>query len=193
MPPSPHICPTVVQCDAPCTLEVGIHKHTVVAAGNHPCFSGDTQVIVKDAGGSPTSIAMREIRTGQFLQCLDSGDDMRVPTSPTWCPVVNWGQAEEKATRQIRISFEKPSGALGSLTVTRTHLIYKLTGADVGAEATSVDTCKCGRSCTAMLQLGHSGCQVALLALAVRGFVAHHVATVAPLNSNQYRTVMMPQ
>lgn len=116
----------------------------LIVAGSIPCFAGDTKVIVQDGGarGSPTTVAMRDVRTGQFLQCLDSDDDMRVPTNLTWCEVVNWGQAEDTLSAHVRIFFDKPSGEQGSLTVSPTHLIYKVTAAAVGDEATSIDACE---------------------------------------------------
>ena len=101
-------------------------------------------MLVKDANGKPSSMALRDVRTGQFLQCLDSGDDLRVPTTPTWCEVINWGQAEVGLNPHVRIRFDKPSGGQGSLTVTPTHLIYKLTAATLGAQAASIDACKLG-------------------------------------------------
>lgn len=69
----------------------------------------------------------------------DSGDDLRVPTNISWCKVMNWGQAEDTVSSHVRITFNKPSGGPGSLTVSPTHLIYKLTAAAVGAEVASVD------------------------------------------------------
>lgn len=35
-------------------------------------------------------VAIRDLRTGQHVQCLNSTGDLRVPVSATFCEVINW-------------------------------------------------------------------------------------------------------
>lgn len=48
--------------------------------------------------------------------------------------------------RQIRVVFSKPSGGQGSLTMSPSHMMYKLTTAAVGDEATNMEQCRCSKS-----------------------------------------------
>jgi hypothetical protein len=52
-----------------------------------PCFSGDTRVVVQEFA---TPVAMRDVRTGQHILCVDSGVDMTTPGALKFCEVVNW-------------------------------------------------------------------------------------------------------
>lgn len=57
-------------------------------AGSNPtCFSGDSTVRVR---GYLHPVTMRELRTGQHVECLHSGSDLMAPTTPTWCEVINF-------------------------------------------------------------------------------------------------------
>lgn len=53
------------------------------------CFSGDTLVRIKE---SANPVAIRDLKTGQHVQCLDTNEDMRVPTTVQFCEVKNWGE-----------------------------------------------------------------------------------------------------
>jgi hypothetical protein len=52
-----------------------------------PCFSGDTRVVVQE---SATPMAMRDVKTGQHILCVDSGVDMTTPGGLKFCEVMNW-------------------------------------------------------------------------------------------------------
>jgi hypothetical protein len=57
------------------------------AAGT--CFAGDSLVRVRD-GASERLVAMRDLRTGQHVRCLHSGDDLAAPRELAWCEVTAW-------------------------------------------------------------------------------------------------------
>lgn len=105
------------------------------------CFSGDTKVVVQ---GSNTPVAMRDLKTGQRVQCLDSGADLTQPSAVKWCDVMAWLHAEPKQLQQTRITFTRAGGSTGSITVSPSHMVLKLTGDSVavGATATTVAACK---------------------------------------------------
>ena len=50
------------------------------------CFSGDSLVVIKEQS---EPVTMRELQTGQHVQCVDHQDFM-LPTTPKWCKVMNW-------------------------------------------------------------------------------------------------------
>ena len=50
------------------------------------CFSGDSKVIIQE---QQEPIAMRDLQTGQHVQCVDH-QDMLLPTTLKWCEVMNW-------------------------------------------------------------------------------------------------------
>lgn len=54
------------------------------------CKAGDTRVRIQE---SPAPVALRDVKTGQHIQCVDASDDMRVPTKLAWCEVHNWVSA----------------------------------------------------------------------------------------------------
>lgn len=107
------------------------------------CFSGDTKVVVQ---GLKAPVAIRDLQTGQFVQCLDSGVDLTQPSTTRWCEVVNWLHAESKQLLQTRISFNRMGGSPGNITVSPTHMVLRLTpdaaAAPVGATAASVAACE---------------------------------------------------
>lgn len=90
-------------------------------------------------------MAIRNLQTGQYVLCLDTNDDLRLPKTPSWCLVPNWGHAEERMTPQIRITYPRPGGSrgVGSLTVSYSHRVLKLTAASAGDTGTSMTDCKC--------------------------------------------------
>jgi len=57
--------------------------------------------------------------------------------------VVNWGHAEEALKSHVRIDFTKPSGGQGSLTMSPSHMMFKLKAAAVGDEAINMEQCRC--------------------------------------------------
>jgi hypothetical protein len=59
----------------------------VAAFADNECFTGNTQVVIQE---SDTPVTMRGLKTGQHVQCVDSGDDFTTPTRVRWCEVVNW-------------------------------------------------------------------------------------------------------
>lgn len=63
----------------------------MAAVGAPVCFAGDTKVLVQDSSRRGfQAVAIRDVQTGQYVQCLNSTDDMRVPTTISWCLVQNW-------------------------------------------------------------------------------------------------------
>lgn len=56
-------------------------------AGPEPCFSGDALVRVQ---GLAQPVHMRDLRTGQMVQCVDSGADLTAPATLKWCKLMNW-------------------------------------------------------------------------------------------------------
>lgn len=103
------------------------------------CFSGDTKVVVQ---GLKAPVAIRDLQTGHFVQCLDSGADLTQPSTVRWCEVANWLHAEAKQLLQTRIRFNRMGGSPGSITVSPTHMVLRLTSdaaaAPAGATAASV-------------------------------------------------------
>lgn len=58
------------------------------------CFSADATVRIQE---SPTPVTMRELKTGQHVECLDSGADMLAPTTTRYCEVMAWvGERKEE-------------------------------------------------------------------------------------------------
>jgi len=98
-----------------------------------------------DAPAGSRVVAMRDVQTGQFIQCLGSNDDLRVATSLAWCEVINWYHAEEAPVPMVRVSFTRPDRAKGSLTLSTAHQVLKLTDASVsaGTTAPNVLACEC--------------------------------------------------
>lgn len=107
------------------------------------CFSGDTKVVVQ---GLKAPVAIRDLQTGHFVQCLDSGADLTQPSTVRWCEVANWLHAEAKQLLQTRIRFNRMGGSPGSITVSPTHMVLRLTSdaaaAPAGATAASVAACE---------------------------------------------------
>ena len=50
------------------------------------CFSGKTLVRTLE---HPAPIPLEELKTGDHVQCMDSSDDMRLPTTHKYCEVMN--------------------------------------------------------------------------------------------------------
>jgi hypothetical protein len=46
---------------------------------------------------------MSELKTGQHVQCLRSGDDMLAPGEVAWCEVKNWVSALAGAVARWRV------------------------------------------------------------------------------------------
>lgn len=111
-------------------------------AGIVPCFSSKTLVRTLE---SPVPIAMEDLKTGDHVQCMDTNEDMRLPTTAKYCEVMAWLHARQDASVNTqRIHFRRPGGAPGSLTVSPTHFVTRLTSGNVqeGSRAASVHECK---------------------------------------------------
>lgn len=56
---------------------------------NNPdgCFSAEATVRIQE---SATPVTMRELKTAQHVECLDSGADMLAPTTTRYCEVMAW-------------------------------------------------------------------------------------------------------
>jgi hypothetical protein len=55
------------------------------------CFARDTIVQVRDAAsGRAVPVKIRNVKTGEQILCMDTSDDLRLPTKATWCEVINW-------------------------------------------------------------------------------------------------------
>jgi hypothetical protein len=55
------------------------------------CFAGDTVIQVRDdANGRAVPTKIRNVKTGQHILCMDTSEDLRLPTKATWCEVINW-------------------------------------------------------------------------------------------------------
>jgi hypothetical protein len=77
-----------MQLNLMCTAKQHPVVPVVCPAGSNPtCFSGDSTVRVR---GLLHPVTMRELRTGQQVECLHSGSDLMAPTTPTWCEVINF-------------------------------------------------------------------------------------------------------
>jgi hypothetical protein len=50
--------------------------------------------------------------------------------------------ADDRMVQQQRISFKRPDGSAGSITLAQPHLMYRLTS-DVGVGATAADVTQC--------------------------------------------------
>jgi len=60
----------------------------LVYAGLAPsCFSGNSKVVIKEAD---EPVAIRDLRIGDHVLCVDGGDDLMTPGSGHWCPVMNF-------------------------------------------------------------------------------------------------------
>lgn len=110
---------------------------------NDGCFSADTLFVVKDEAAP---IPLKQLRTGQHIQCVDSGADLTTPGAVRWCEVPNFSHVNNsKSILQQRIRFRGADGTIGNLTVTQNHLILRLKAgaAPVGSRASTVAACEC--------------------------------------------------
>jgi hypothetical protein len=60
---------------------------TLVCAGNPECFAANTMIHIKE---SPTPIPIQELQTGQHVLCMDTTEDMRLPTKAKYCKMLAW-------------------------------------------------------------------------------------------------------
>jgi hypothetical protein len=58
-------------------------------------------------------------------------------------PLVLQAHAESGMVRHHRLSFTRPSGTVGSLTMSSLHMAVRLTSAAAGDKADNVATCEC--------------------------------------------------
>lgn len=93
-------------------LAAFISTHVTPAyADDAPCFSGDTLVRVE---GQEQLVKIRDVRTGQRIQCMRTTDDMRVPLSVAYCEVMNWCvHACVVANSDINTALQKPIALCG--------------------------------------------------------------------------------
>jgi hypothetical protein len=70
-----------------------LHAHAV------PCFAGDTLVVVEN---SETQVAMRDVKTGQRILCVDRGMDYTSPAGLKFCEVANWVSSQTATKRGAR-------------------------------------------------------------------------------------------
>lgn len=98
--------------------------------------------------GAAQPVAIRDLKTGDYVMCLNTTDDLREATTTTWCEVKNWLNADQLTFLQTQYSFTYPAGAgkragtSGSLTLSSTHMFMKLTAAQAGDTAASVQDCE---------------------------------------------------
>jgi hypothetical protein len=114
----------------------------IPGAGKQPCFSGKTLVRILE---SPQPIPIEDLKTGDHVQCMDTTEDMRLPTTVKYCEVMNWLHARADAVVHFtRIHFNRLGAAPRSLTVSPTHYVLRLTspGGMEGRTAARVHDCE---------------------------------------------------
>lgn len=120
------------------------------------CFSADTLYVVKEEAAP---IPVRQLRTGQHIQCVDSGADLTTPGAVKWSEVPNFAHVDNsRSILQQCITFNRADGSTGSLTVTLSHLILRLRengAAAVGAKASTVAACEWRRTLCCIFRLAH--------------------------------------
>lgn len=86
------------------------------------CFSGNSKVVIKEAD---EPVAIRDLRIGDHVLCVDGGDDLMTPGSGHWCPVMNFARAEEAVFQDmVRINFTAANGTKGSTTISFGHQLH---------------------------------------------------------------------
>lgn len=89
-------------------------------------------------------IPLEELRIGDHVQCMDTSEDMRLPTTPKYCEVMNWLHTSPDAdVFHQRITFMRPGAAQGSLTVSPTHFVTRLTSPNVREGTTAAKMHQC--------------------------------------------------
>ena len=85
---------------------------------NGGCFSGNTLVRTLE---HPAPIPLEELKTGDHVQCMDSSDDMRLPTTPKYCEVKN---CELRLIATDSKHPDCPSQLHGMTGIWLAHLVY---------------------------------------------------------------------
>ena len=69
---------------------------TLLHSGTGPptCFSAESKVNIQE---SSKPVSMRELKTGQNVECLNSGDDFMAPRTTQFCEVMAWVGVTEAA------------------------------------------------------------------------------------------------
>lgn len=99
------------------------------------CFAGTSLVEVQ---GQAAPVALKDVRVGDRVRCLNTSPDMLQPTTPAWCEVNAWAHSITGETRQVKLSFSQ-GGKPGSLSLSTTHLVFVLAStAPAGTTAASV-------------------------------------------------------
>jgi len=63
-------------------------------------------------------VAIRDLRVGDHVLCVDGGDDLMTPGSAHWCPVMNFRAEDETVfSDMVRINFTHTNGTKGSMTL----------------------------------------------------------------------------
>lgn len=74
-----------------------------------PCLGGSAKVRILEAPGVLT--ALRDVKVGQHVQCLDSDEEMRLPTDLKFCEVKYWIHVDNDPEPMRHVSYRRPDGS----------------------------------------------------------------------------------
>lgn len=85
--------------------------------------AGSSRVTVREASAP---VPLEDVKTGQHIACFDAAE--LVQPVAQWCEVVSWAVAAPVAASlpQLQITYARPSGEAGSITVAPEQLLVRL-------------------------------------------------------------------